>query len=607
MKSLLLTTILLLGITLSSSAGTRSLSSGNADDSLSALVQKRFDTTVVLLSNPAGLLPLKLYKSQKQLNIIAGSTLSANLLRECWEWYGITSIMTIPDPSVLANNAPMLDSLHASDQVFIHLADTTDTVVAAWFAFLKGFTPGGKIVLVLYGDETMAGQTDSLSQFGAVILGLSPQKEAMRAAVKGIFGGIAFQGKSADSRGLSTMKTRIQYGSSWESGINPAKLARIDSIVADAMTKGAFPGCQVLAIWKGNVILDKCYGYHTWKKEKPVQHSDLYDLASVTKILATTSALIKLQHNQTIDVNQKLVKYLPLTKGTSKENLTLVEILSHRAGLQAWIPYYKQLMVGNKPDTLFCRTIQSDSFPLQVSDSLFITRSYTDTILKLILKSPVTKRPGYLYSDLGMIMLKYAIEEQTKMRFEDYLGKMIYDSLNLMTPGFNPLQRFSADRIVPTEDDRYFRDCLIHGFVHDPASAMLGGVAGHAGLFSNARDAGVMMYTLMNQGSYGGMQVYDSTTIQLFNHRYYRKIRRGLGFDKPENTPGNKPNVTAFASDASFGHSGFTGTFVWADPEKELVYIFLSNRVHPKGDNPLLTNLGVRLKIHAELYKAISQ
>ncbi len=581
--------------------------SGQVIDSLQFTIQQRFDTGVVLLVNNNGLIPLRNYKHQRQLNILTGEGFSEADARRCWEWYGRTSIASFngrPDYQTIHN---ILDAIRGYDQIFIHLMPTDNQFSQQIINFIEMIPEKGKTVLVIYDSETLLGRINGEKDFAAIVLADEPRLEALSAVVRGIFGGIPFTGTTVSGMGIHTRQTRINFSSSWVSGINPVKFATIDSIVADAMARGAFPGCQVLAILKGNVIYEKSFGYHTWDKQREVLPTDLYDLASLTKILATTPALIQLEHEGIIQVHHRLGTYLPLVGGSDKEDLKIMEILSHRARLQAWIPFYKMLVTNGHPDTTIFSRQSNFHYPVQVCDSLYITSSYTDTMLQMIQRSPLIKKHTYLYSDLGMILLKYAIEEQTKVPFEEYLDNRIYDPLNLFSMGFNPLRSYPAGSIVPTEDDRYFRNCLVHGFVHDPAAAMMGGVAGHAGLFANARDVGVLMYTLANGGEYGGVQLFNPGTIDEFNQRHYRRIRRGLGFDKPETTPGYKPNVTSYASPSSFGHSGFTGTFTWADPDKDLIYVFLSNRVHPSGENPLLTQLGVRAKIHAVLYEALPQ
>lgn len=579
--------------------------SPDSGDSLAFSRQKHSDTTVVLYADQASAIPLKSYASCKQLNLcLVPSPDFPTIIDSCWSWYGKTSIICSSQNTNEKEIGVLCDTVSGYNQIYVHMDIGPAGIPPVWNSLPSRFPSPALLVAVVYGTPQQ-NHLDALRGYDVIILAGEPKSESVASVVKGIFGGIAFQGKSAGGAGIVTRKTRLHYGSSLEAGIAPERFLAIDTIVQNAMDSGAFPGCQVLAVWKGNVIFEKAYGYHTYEKSTPVSTTDLYDLASVTKILATTAALMHLEDEDSLNTNRRLGHYLGITKGTEYEDLRIKAILSHKAGLVAWLPFYRSLMKDGIPDSSVFRKTESFDFPIRVADSLFIHKSYADTMLKIILNTPLNPKPEYLYSDLGMILLKYAIEEQTKMPFEEYLETNLYQPLNLFTIGYNPLNSFPESRIVPTENDRYFRMSLLRGYVHDPAAAMLGGVAGHAGLFSDARDAAVLLYTMINKGQYGDTTLFSQSVIDEFTERHYRNVRRGLGFDKPDPVEGNKLTVTPMASDRSFGHSGFTGTFVWADPEHELVYVFLSNRVHPTQDNGLLTSLGVRMKVHEVLYKAI--
>jgi len=574
-------------------------------DSLAFVRQKHADTTVVLYADKESSIPLRSYATSRQLNLcMMPSPDLVKAIDSCWSWYGITRIISTT-PQISEKELGLLcDTTPGYSQIFVHMDIGATGIPPLLNTLPSRFPSPALLVAIVYGDPQQ-NHLDALHGYDVVILAGEPLASSVAAVVKGIFGGIPFRGKTAKGAGIVTRKTRLHYGSSLEAGIPPERFLAIDTIVQQAMDSGAFPGCQVMAIWKGNVIFEKAYGYHTYDKTTPVKITDLYDLASVTKVLATTAALMHLEDQDRLNTNKRLGHYLSIAKDTEYEDLRLRAILSHNAGLVAWIPFYRSLIKEGIPDSTVFRKTASFDFPIRVADSLFIHKSYADTMLRIILNTPLNPKPEYLYSDLGMILLKYAIEEQTKTPFEEYLETNIYQPLNLFSIGYNPLDAFPAERIVPTENDRYFRMSLLHGYVHDPAAAMLGGVAGHAGLFSDARDAAVIMYTLINKGRYGAASLFSPSVIDDFNERHYRDVRRGLGFDKPDPVEGNKPSVTPMASDRSFGHSGFTGTYVWADPEHELVFVFLSNRVHPTQDNGLLTSLGIRMKIHEVLYRAI--
>ncbi len=575
-------------------------------DSSGHVRQSHFDRNVVLLHQQQEMLPLKRFWGKSQVNIVAGGGFSAVSLDSCWKWYSESDYLLLPGRPDYFTINDVIRTASQYDLIFLHIAPADGVFTPQLLNVAEMMPDKERVVLVVYGDESVANRIHFLDAFGAVVLGLYPEEAAMASVVRGIFGGIPFVGTTGDGAGIVTTKTRLYYGSPYEANITPMHLEAIDSIVYDAILKGVFPGCQVLAVHNGVVVFEKSYGSHTYDGLQPVMPTDLYDLASITKILSTTVALIQLDKAGMIDINGRLGDYLTVARGTNKEHLRISDILLHRARLQAWIPFYRTRMSGGMPDTTVYSRTFSHQFLVRVADSLWIRKGYEEEILKEILASPLRRGFGYLYSDLGMILLKYMIEEQTRVPFEEYLEDSVYAPLNLYSIGFNPIRHHDVTRIVPTEADDYFRHELLRGYVHDQAAAMLGGVAGHAGLFASARDVAVLMYTLANGGTYGGVTVFCPESINRFNNRPYGRLRRGLGFDKPEPSLSARPNVTRMASPSSFGHAGFTGTFAWADPEHDLVYVFLSNRVHPTANNPLLVRMNIRMKIHEVLYQAIN-
>jgi len=574
-------------------------------DSLLFARQQHYDHRVVLLQQQQGFLPLQRYKGLSTINLVAEDLFSAALLDSCWGWYGDTDYMTVPKRPDYFTIAAITTQVSDYDIIYIHIGPHDGRITPQLINMVEMLPRKGRIVLVVYDDEEVAARIHHKGLFGAVIIAHSAVPEAVSAVVRGVFGGIPFRGTTASGEGLQTQQSRINYSPSPLTVVKTGHFHNIDSIIDDAIQKKVFPGCQIIAIHRGEVIFERAYGHHTGSAICEVVPTDIYDLASITKILTTTAALIQLDHSGVIDLNGRLGDYLTIARGTNKEHLKIRDILLHRARLQSWIPFYRALMKNGQPDTTVFRREPSFDFPVRVADSLWIRIGYHQIILNQILESPLRRNHQHLYSDLGMILLKYMIEEQTKLPFEEYLEEAVFNPLNLYSIGFHPRQHYSSDRIVPTENDDYFRHEMLHGYVHDQATAMLGGVAGHAGLFANARDVAVMMYTLATGGTYGGIQVFDPESINKFNRRPYSRLRRGLGFDKPEPSRSARPNVTRMASSSSFGHAGFTGTFAWADPEHELIYVFLSNRVHPTANNPYLTRMGIRIKIHEELYHAI--
>ena len=387
------------------------------------------------------------------------------------------------------------------------------------------------------------------------------------------------------------------------------KLTFIDAIAEDAIAKGAAPGAAVLVAKDGKIAYYKTYGSFSYDKAEPVTTESIYDMASVTKICATTISVMKLYDEGKLDLKKKLLDYLPWVKGSNKENLEIKEILLHQAGLVSFIPFYKETLdASGAPLPAYYASKQSDSFSIPVASNMFMRTDWRDTIYKRILQSPLGKANRYVYSDNDFIFLGKIVEAISGMPLNEYVKKTFYQPMGLTTAGFKPLERFPAKRIAPTEDEKFFRMQLLRGYVHDPGAAMFGGVAGHAGLFSNAYDLAMIMQMLLNGGTLNGKRYLQKETVALFTEYHSSISRRGYGFDKPEKDNHIRPDPYPCysASPLTFGHTGFTGTCVWADPMYNIVFVFLSNRVNPQGgDNTRLLRMNVRTNIQEAIYRAM--
>ena len=391
-------------------------------------------------------------------------------------------------------------------------------------------------------------------------------------------------------------------------GLDSMQLNKIDSVANLAISKGATPGCVVLVVKDGKIAYNKAFGHYSYDSLVTTNTSSVYDMASVTKICATTISIMKLYEQGKINLKKNLGYYLPRVKGTSKGKLLIENILLHQAGLKAFIPFYKETIDSEgKPLPDFYSTHSSDSFSIRVADNLFIRKDWQDTLYKRILMSPVAAGKKYVYSDNDFIYLGKVVEAISGMPLNEFVKKEFYAPLGLTTAGFKPRAYLPLNQIAPTENENIFRKQLMQGDVHDPGAAMFGGVAGHAGLFSNAYDIAVIMQMLLNGGKMNGKQYLKKTTIDLFTAYHSKKSRRGYGFDKPEKDNKTRPDPypCIAASPLSFGHTGFTGTCTWADPAKKLVYVFLSNRVNPSSDNTLLLKMNIRSTIQDIIYQSI--
>ncbi|MFN4082406.1 MAG: glycoside hydrolase family 3 N-terminal domain-containing protein [Bacteroidia bacterium] len=402
---------------------------------------------------------------------------------------------------------------------------------------------------------------------------------------------------------------RFEYVMPEEVGYNHVPFALIDSLVQKGIKNKAMPGCQIVVAKNGKVVYNKSFGKFTYDSlSQDVQNYHIYDLASLTKILATTLAVMKLFEEGKLKLSDKLGLYLPELRGTAKDRIAIKDVLLHQAGFVPYIPFYKNTLTKNKPDTLFYSKTYSEKFNLKVADSLYAVSNIYDYVIKNIAQSELNNQGQYTYTDLGFILLKKVVEVITNTPFEKYVDENFYKPLNLANTTYNPLEKgISKNMIAPTESDNYFRQQLLRGYVHDQTAAMIGGVSGHAGLFANANDVAVIMQMLLNGGEYGNVRIFKPSTVEIFTKKQSKTGRRGLGFDKPETQP-NLPSPTGKnCSPLTFGHTGFTGTCTWADPKNNLVYVFLSNRVYPSAENNKLAQMNIRTEIQDLLYEIMKQ
>ncbi len=406
--------------------------------------------------------------------------------------------------------------------------------------------------------------------------------------------------------GIDTKASAAMFEKKTNVGFNREKLLAVDSIVHNAISNFAMPGCVVLALKDNKIVFEKAYGNYVYDKFSPVNVSSVYDMASVTKICATTLAVMKLYDEGKFDLKKKLGDYLPETRGTNKQNIIVENLLLHEAGLVSYIPFYKEVIDANgKPFPSLFSSTKNDSFSIEVANNFFMKNAWKDTIYKRILTSAVGEKGKYIYSDNDFIFLGKIVEKITGKSLDKYVLENFYEPMQLQSTGFDPLLRNSIANIAPTENEKIFRTQLIRSYVHDPGAAMMGGVAGHAGLFSNVYDLAAIMQMLLNGGFFMNKQYLKKETINLFTTYQSKTSRRGFGFDKPEkdNATRKEPYPSATASSQTFGHTGFTGTCVWADPSTKYVFIFLSNRVYPDVSTTLL-KMNIRSKLYEAIYEA---
>lgn len=431
--------------------------------------------------------------------------------------------------------------------------------------------------------------------------------ESAASSAQIIFGGMAAKGslkqtissKFKAGAGYSTQKTRLKYSSPESVGIISSDPDSIDLIAHEAICEKATPSAVVMVIKDGNVIFNKAYGSHTYDGTEKTKLSDIYDLASLTKVSATTISAMKLYEEGKLDLDKTIGDYLSNTRKSNKQDLTIRELLAHQSGVTA-VSFYLKL----KPEEYSADS--SQAYPVKVADGYFFKPGYfREMFWPAFLNAPLRNRGSYVYTDMNMYVMKEIVEWQSGMPIEKYVQDEFYKPLGMYTAGYLPRNRFEKNQIVPTEDEGNFRKSLLHGYVHDPGASLMGGVSGHAGLFSSANDLGILYQMMLNKGTYGGERYFKPETVTQFTSKQSAVSRRALGFDMqdPDTT---KAYPSKLASPGTYGHTGFTGISVWVDPKYNLIYIFLSNRVHPKTTDKLY-QLNIRSRIQDVIYRAVQK
>ena len=471
---------------------------------------------------------------------------------------------------------------------------------------LKELSENRNITLVLLGNPYAI---KYLNFADDIICTYESNRFAQRAAARILLGELSSKGKLPVSvseiypkgTGIEIVgASSLEFGSIDLDAFDDAQFCRLDSLLQDAVLSGATPGLQVLATYKGKVIYNQSYGYLTYTDPSPVKSDVLYDVASVTKVASSALCLMHLVEQGRVSIDEPIKTYLPRLYENSKGELTIREMMCHQSGLESWIPFYlKTLDRESKPDKLYYRNENGSSYNVKVSDGMYIINHYSDSIRKMIDESPLGEKK-YKYSDLGYFYLKEIIEKIGGVEIDQLADSLFYQPMNLKFTRFKPKGKIEPSRLAPSENDDYFRNSEIKGYVHDMAAAMMGGVGGHAGLFTNVVDLARIMQMLLDGGKYNGKQYFRPSTIYEFTSKQFEENRRAICFDKTETDTAKYNPCAQSASPMGFGHSGFTGCYVWADPAYDLVYIFLSNRTYPTMLNKLLADKNYRTEILEE-------
>lgn len=557
------------------------------------LLQKVANQTVSVAKNDAYLVPLK---PSKNIAAVAIGDISTSWKKEL-QSHGVTAFFVVDKNLSIEKQNKLVQKLAPYSTVIVSLhqpkiwSQQTSGYTPIDYKFINVLSIKKKTVVVGFCNPYALQNVNSAT----IICGYEDYNFYHKSVANLIFGKLKAEGECP-------VHLKFDQSSATKNakGIDTGILKNIDGIVEQLINKKGAPGCRVYALKNGEVMFNKSYGYLNYNKKQKVNDSTFYDIASITKIAATTLCVMKLYEEGKLDITKNLGYYLPQAKGTNKENLIISDILQHRAGLTAWIPFYKETLPF--VDSVYCSK-EDSAYCIKVADKFFMLKANRDTVYKRVFNSQLESRT-YRYSDLSMILMQLVVENISGQTLDVYVADNFYKPLGLHDIGFNPWKNHSRDNIAPTQEDRLFRQQEICGYVHDPAAAMLGGVSGHAGIFSTVQDLAVIMQMLNNGGTYNNKRYLQAATIEKFTAYQRNDSRRGLGFDKPDFSGKTSP-ASNLVSPLTFGHTGFTGTCAWADPKNGLVFIFLSNRICPDEENKELIQGNYRIKIQDTLYNAI--
>ncbi|GGK74639.1 beta-N-acetylglucosaminidase [Rufibacter glacialis] len=583
------------------------------------------EASLTLLRNKNQILPIKTLDTLKIAALALGTSTETEFQRSLAKYAQVDNFF-LPPTSSIADLQQLKEKLKDYNTILVGVhrlqlkasGNNTFGITAEMNLFLKDLIRSKTTVVSVFGNVYSLNRFEDIEKAHGVLATYQENELTQDVAAQIIFGGVGAKGKlpvnvSNYFRINDGLRTegglRLAYTQPEAVGLRSKDLAGIDSLVNEAIRAKATPGAQVLVAKNGKVIYYKSFGYHTYENQTPVKNTDLYDLASVTKITTALAAYMKLNGEGKFDVDKTMGEYIPMMKGSNKENLTYRNILTHQARLKSWIPFWKEEVKknGELKGSVFS-TDSSAKFPTRVAQNLFIHKGFEEDIYKQIKESPLNEKPGYVYSDLSFILAPLVVKHLTGQDFESYLKKNIYGPLGASTLTFNPYKHYPLSRIVPTEYDSLFRKQLLHGTVHDEGAAMLGGISGHAGLFGTANDVAKMMQLYLNDGIYAGKRYIGSNVVRTFSKcQFCPDNYRALGFDRPSKPGTVNGNAAESAPAESFGHTGFTGIYSWVDPVNQLVYVFLSNRVHPTRESSVLSKLNTRTKVMQVVYDAMAK
>ncbi len=605
------------------------------------LIRRLNQAAITVLNNKNHILPLHADKAQRIALLEVGKPGETETLAKQMSRYASLSRFRLRPNQTEEENRRLRDSLATYKRIVIAVSEQR---LAPYHPFFAKFAPESPAIYLFFTPGKMMLQIHrAVSDASAVVLGHSHNSDVQRQTADILFAKATADGRLSASlgglfptgAGVTITPESPSHFIPEEYGLSSALLKKIDTIALDGIQQGAYPGCQVVVLKNGHIMFDKAFGTYAGKGSPRVESTDIYDLASLSKTTGTLLAVMKLYDKGRFNLTDKISDYLPFLQRTDKKDITIREILYHQSGLPPWLPFYQEAIDKDSYDgrlfsahkdaqhsvrigtatwanpkfkfkSEYISPVKTGDYTVQICDSLWLNRSFRKVIEEKIVETSL-KQKRYVYSDIGFILLGMLVEQLAGMPMEAYLQREFYGPMGLERTGYLPLRRFAKSEIVPSNKDRFLRKETLQGFVHDEASAFFGGLAGNAGLFSTAREVAHIYQMLLNGGEIDGKRYLSKETCQLFTTEVSKISRRGLGFDKPDMQDSKKGNCASVAPAGVYGHTGFTGTCAWVDPENELVYVFLSNRIYPDVTNRKLNQLHIRERIQEAIYGAMKK
>ncbi|MCD8031215.1 MAG: serine hydrolase [Bacteroides sp.] len=605
------------------------------------LIRRLQQAAVTLIVNKDRVLPLDVQEEESVAVLQVGGASDAETFIRSLEQYAPVRRFQLAGGLSASASDQLIQRMKACKRIVVCV---TATQLTAYQTFFDRFEWDEPVTYVFFTPNKPMTQIETaLSKASAVIWAHSINRDVQRHTADALFGQATLDGRLSASvgslfrpgQGVTLTVGELPVYLPEEYGMNPAVLDRIDEIALEGISKDAYPGCQVVVLKEGKMMYNKAFGTHAGKGSAQVEREDMYDVASLSKMVGTLLAVMKVYDKGLFNLTDKVSDHLPYLKGTNKENITIRELLFHESGLVSSIPFYREgIDTDSYPGTLLSAKrdathplqlasrvwanphfsfrkglvspVRTDTHTLHVVDSMWVDRSFQAEINRKIVSSRLGEKK-YVYSCIGFILLQQMVEQLTGTPLDTFLAREFFDPMGLRRTSYLPLRYFEKEEIVPSAIDRFVRKTTIHGYVHDEAAAFQGGISGNAGLFSTATEVAQISQLLLNGGEYRGKRYLGEETCRLFTTGTSSRSRRGLGFDKPDRRNPERSPCAAAAPASVYGHTGFTGTCVWVDPDNELVYVFLSNRTYPSTVTNQLSKLGIRKRIQEVIYQSLEK